>query len=99
MAGLRSKGGLAFFAVTSSRPALAARALVVASKSDTEGALTGAMIALMLEHLGLPVVRRLGLGPTLIVRSALHRHESRGLHFTLDHPETSDEAIDTILVP
>lgn len=50
---------------------MAARALVVASKSDTEGALTGAMIALMLEHLGLPVERRLGLGPTLIVRSAL----------------------------
>lgn len=51
--------------------AAADRALVVASKSDTEGALTGAMIALVLERLGLPVERRLGLGPTLIVRSAL----------------------------
>ncbi|WP_019905431.1 glycine betaine ABC transporter substrate-binding protein [Methylobacterium sp. 77] len=51
--------------------AWADRPLVVASKSDTEGALTGAMIALALEHLGVPVTRKLGLGPTLIVRSAL----------------------------
>ena len=35
----------------------------------------------------------------LIVRSALHRHESRGLHYTLDYPETAAEAVDTILVP
>ncbi|KQO07064.1 L-aspartate oxidase [Sphingomonas sp. Leaf242] len=35
----------------------------------------------------------------LIVRSALHRHESRGLHFTLDYPETLPEAVDTVLVP
>ena len=35
----------------------------------------------------------------LIVRSALHRHESRGLHYTLDFPETLGQAMDTILVP
>ncbi len=35
----------------------------------------------------------------LIVRSALHRHESRGLHYTLDYPEMLPEAVDTILVP
>jgi L-aspartate oxidase len=35
----------------------------------------------------------------LIIRSALHRHESRGLHYTLDYPETAKEAIDTVLVP
>ncbi len=35
----------------------------------------------------------------LIVRSALHRKESRGLHYTLDYPETLDAAVDTILVP
>ncbi|AQR74365.1 L-aspartate oxidase [Sphingomonas sp. LM7] len=35
----------------------------------------------------------------LIVRSALHRKESRGLHYTLDYPETLDVAVDTILVP
>jgi L-aspartate oxidase len=35
----------------------------------------------------------------LIVRSALHRKESRGLHYTLDYPEMLPEALDTILVP
>ena len=35
----------------------------------------------------------------LIVRSALARHESRGLHYTLDYPETLVEARDTVLVP
>jgi L-aspartate oxidase len=35
----------------------------------------------------------------LIVRSALRRHESRGLHYTLDYPETMPEALDTVLVP
>ncbi|MDT8760069.1 L-aspartate oxidase [Sphingomonas psychrotolerans] len=35
----------------------------------------------------------------LIVRSALHRKESRGLHYTLDYPETLDAAVDTVLVP
>ena len=37
----------------------------------------------------------------LIVQSALARHESRGLHYTLDFPETdeSQEPRDTVLVP
>ena len=35
----------------------------------------------------------------LIVRSALSRHESRGLHYTTDYPETLPDAVDTILVP
>ncbi|AUW56710.1 L-aspartate oxidase [Sphingobium sp. SCG-1] len=35
----------------------------------------------------------------LIVRSALHRKESRGLHYTLDYPEMLSEAVDTVLVP
>ncbi|RHW17580.1 L-aspartate oxidase [Sphingomonas gilva] len=35
----------------------------------------------------------------LIVRSALHRKESRGLHFTLDYPDALPEARDTVLVP
>jgi len=35
----------------------------------------------------------------LIVRSALKRKESRGLHYTIDYPETLPVAEDTILVP
>ena len=35
----------------------------------------------------------------LIVRSALRRKESRGLHYTLDYPGMLREAADTILVP
>jgi L-aspartate oxidase len=35
----------------------------------------------------------------LIIRSALSRHESRGLHYTLDYPEMQPEAVDTVLIP
>ena len=35
----------------------------------------------------------------LIVKSAMQRKESRGLHFTRDYPDTSDTAIDSILEP
>jgi L-aspartate oxidase len=35
----------------------------------------------------------------LIVRSAMARRESRGLHYTLDYPEMLPEAVDTVLVP
>ena len=35
----------------------------------------------------------------LIVMSAMLRHESRGLHFSLDHPDKLPEAKPTILVP
>lgn len=63
--------GLAAIACAGPASAGSGRPVVVASKADTEGALTGSMIALALEHLGVSVERRLGLGPTLIVRSAL----------------------------
>jgi osmoprotectant transport system substrate-binding protein len=52
-------------------PARPAGAIVVASKIDTEGALLGNMIALMLEARGLGVERKIQLGPTNIVRAAL----------------------------
>ncbi|WP_147046443.1 glycine betaine ABC transporter substrate-binding protein [Methylobacterium gnaphalii] len=64
---------LGAFAVMGSNPvhAQSSAPIVVASKSDTEGVLIGSLISLILEGLGLRVERKLGLGPTLIVRSAL----------------------------
>ena len=44
-------------------------------------------------------LRNLLQAAELIVRSALHRHESRGLHYTLDYPQTAAKAVDTVLVP
>lgn len=63
--------GLGLLGLVAGRGARAEAPFVVASKSDTEGTLTGAMIAEILARLGLPVERRLGLGPTLIVRTSL----------------------------
>ncbi len=44
-------------------------------------------------------LRNLLQAAELIVRSALARHESRGLHYTLDYPETAEAVQDTVLVP
>ncbi len=52
-------------------PALAAGPVVVGSKIDTEGALLGNIIAIALENAGIPVERKIQLGPTKIVRTAL----------------------------
>jgi osmoprotectant transport system substrate-binding protein len=49
--------------------------IVVASKADTEGALLGSMIAIMLEREGIPVETRLQLGPTQQVRNAILQGE------------------------
>jgi L-aspartate oxidase len=44
-------------------------------------------------------LRNLLQSAELIVRSALRRHESRGLHYTLDYPQTDAVPVDTVLVP
>jgi len=44
-------------------------------------------------------LRNLVVVADLIVRSALARKESRGLHYTLDYPGTLSDAADTVMTP
>ena len=44
-------------------------------------------------------LRNLVLVSEMIVRCAMQRKESRGLHYTLDYPELSNELRKTILTP
>lgn len=44
-------------------------------------------------------LRNLVVCADLIVKSALFRHESRGLHFCLDFPDTVPRALPTVLMP
>ncbi|HHC73456.1 MAG TPA: hypothetical protein ENK78_00080, partial [Thiothrix sp.] len=46
-------------------------------------------------------LRNLAIVANLIIESALSRHESRGLHYTLDYPNTDPNLAkyDTILDP
>jgi osmoprotectant transport system substrate-binding protein len=64
---------LAAFPALACAPALAHNhdRVIIASKADTEGALLGSMIALVLEREGIQVETRLQLGPTQRVREAI----------------------------
>jgi L-aspartate oxidase len=44
-------------------------------------------------------LRNLVLTARLIVKSAQRRHESRGLHYSVDYPDTLPRALDTVLHP
>ncbi|MBF0430488.1 MAG: L-aspartate oxidase [Fibrobacteria bacterium] len=42
-------------------------------------------------------LRNIALNAELIIKSAQARHESRGLHFNVDYPESSEELMHTVL--
>jgi len=44
-------------------------------------------------------LRNITLVAEIIIKSAMKRKESRGLHFNIDYPETRNEAIDTEILP
>ena len=48
-------------------------------------------------HSDIEELRNIALVAELTIRCARARHESRGIHFNLDFPETLPGAMDTIL--
>ncbi len=63
-------------------------------KAEIDGLFTGYRVTRDLLE-----VRNLVQVAELIVRSAHGRHESRGLHFSRDYPDTATSAVPSVLVP
>ncbi len=68
---LTRRGALAAAIAAALGPALGAEPVVIGSKLDLEGGLIGEMMLLALSRAGVPVINRLRLGPTAILRQAL----------------------------
>lgn len=48
-------------------------------------------------HADILELRNIAIVADLTVQCALKRHESRGIHYSLDYPQTKEQALDTLI--